>query len=738
MNWLVSMVVLVALLVGVLPAGAQTANIQITSVSGARRDPVALTIPWVEAGNLTWRDAPPPIVIEGVDPGARAWAAVSTQGLLMRIVVDDAMHVNKQVDAAIWDGDAIQLGIDMLGRGVGGLARDSAFTGPNVASITFALTPDGPKAWAHHHGRPGGEGAMPQLTPVVTRDEATHTTTYDLVLPWDEFQASPGLSPVMGLAIQVNDTDEAPEQKRIYFGDGAGGAVRPGLFRVVGLGDPPGEVISTGTVRKDLYRVTDRGEMVVAVASRRDLTIRAALGGSELSMTLPGAERGPGFARYGILALPRALTIEPLPMSVQIMDANAGEVMGDESALLERPGRVVDELHARLEAMADQASHPLLARHFRAVDALVQTDWHRSLTVADDTPHLAAQTVQYAARIRQSLDAPDAADFEAYRAGRRGLVLSFISPTDRTLQHYSLSLPRHWDPARSYPLIVHLHGAGNPHPLDNIANSFPSPTPATAPTTQEAQLPPIEEPFFVLWPWGRGNYGYHGVGEADVFEAMSDMTRVFAVEADRRYLMGFSMGGGGTWALGITRPDAWAAITVMAGGPWWAPTQIGLGRNLRGTPVMIWHGDQDGAVPVTDAYDMQKELEENGVKPVMTIVPGVGHLQTGEATSLVYRWLLQHKRRRPAELAYKAADAEHRQCWGVRMRYNAALSPFPSFACRIEAQDVHLTSEGTDGLDVDLGPEGLGMTGEVRVFWNGVESYRGPATRARLGEGAGW
>jgi predicted esterase len=727
---------LLTLLLAAFAAAGQT--ITITASIEPEHEPAALTIPWVEAGSLEWRQTQPPIVVEGVDPAARAWAAVSTQGLLLRIVVDDAMHVNKQVDAAIWDGDSIQLGIDMLGRGVGSQPRDAAFTGPNVASITFALTADGPKAWAHHHGRPGGEGAMPQLTPMIARDDAARTTTYDLVLPWDEFQASPGLSPVMGLAIQVNDTDDAPEQKRIYWGDGAGGAVRPGLFHTVALGNPPGEVISAGTVRKDLFRRSDRGEIVVAVASERDLAIRASVGDAESSLTIPGAERGPGFTRYSIAALPSTLPSEPLAMSVQITDANTGDVMGGEATRLEGPGHIVDELHTRLQAMADQASHPLLTRHFRSVDALVQTDWQRSLTISDDTPHLAGQTVQYATRILQSLDSPDASDFDAYRAGRRGLVLSFISPTDRTLQHYSLSLPRDWDPARRYPLIVHLHGAGNPHPLDNIANAFPTPTPATAATVQGEQSPPIDEPFYVLWPWGRGNHGYHGVGEADVWEAIGDMTRSFAAEDNRRYLMGFSMGGGGTWALGITRPDEWAAITVMAGGPWWAPTRIGLGRNLGNTPVMIWHGDQDGAVPVTDAYDMQKELEENGVKPVMTIVPGVGHQQTAEATNLVYRWLLQHTRHRPAAFSFKALDRDHRRCRGVRMGYDPAASAFPSFTCRIDGHDVHLTSEGTPGLDVDLGPEGLGMTGEVRVFWNGVESYRGPATQARLGEGAGW
>jgi hypothetical protein len=57
---------------------------------------------------------------------------------------------------------------------------------------------------------------------------------------------------------------------------------------------------------------------------------------------------------------------------------------------------------------------------------------------------------------------------------------------------------------------------------------------------------------------------------------------------------------------------------------------------------------------------------------------------------------------------------------------------------RIDGQSVHIDSEGTGGLTVDLGPHGLRMSGDVTIVWNGKQAYQGPADSGspiRLGEG---
>ena len=52
-------------------------------------------------------------------------------------------------------------------------------------------------------------------------------------------------------------------------------------------------------------------------------------------------------------------------------------------------------------------------------------------------------------------------------------------------------------------------------------------------------------------PWGRGNLSYRDIGEQDVYEAINDIEKNFNIDQNRKYLYGFSMGGGGTWSIGL-------------------------------------------------------------------------------------------------------------------------------------------------------------------------------------------
>jgi len=64
---------------------------------------------------------------------------------------------------------------------------------------------------------------------------------------------------------------------------------------------------------------------------------------------------------------------------------------------------------------------------------------------------------------------------------------------------------------------------------------------------------------------GRTNCAYRWAGEADVLEAVAAAKRSYAIDENRVLLRGFSMGGSGTWHLGLHHPDHWAAIEPGAG-----------------------------------------------------------------------------------------------------------------------------------------------------------------------------
>jgi poly(3-hydroxybutyrate) depolymerase len=156
---------------------------------------------------------------------------------------------------------------------------------------------------------------------------------------------------------------------------------------------------------------------------------------------------------------------------------------------------------------------------------------------------------------------------------------------------------------------------------------------------------------YTLKPWAalaaptnRREYGFdwEDWGRLDALEVLGIAKAITKPDPSRIYLTGHSMGGHGTWIIGATYPDHFAAIAPSAGWTtFWSyggaehfdklphPTPIermfqramnpgdtmGLARNLayagdgKGTGVYVLHGDADDNVPVGQARMMKALLE---------------------------------------------------------------------------------------------------------------------------------
>ncbi len=702
-------------------------------------------LPWLEPGDEHWKTGPPAWQVADQQAGtsAEGWLATTDKYILMKIVVEDNLHRNVREGGDIWDGDALQIGIDARGDGSGPLPPDTHMVNPDDASITVALTEDGTHVWAHFQGKYGTgyiQDGEREYACTVVRDEQTRKTTYEVAFPWEDFLAQPGLWPTVGLCVQVNDTDEGPGQLRLYWGRGADGVPRPGLHEQLQFGPPPHQVAAAVVTREAIWRPTGQGQIRAAVASAGPTELVARMGGAVLEHPIEGRPLNEGVRRFLLRGWPGRLPEESMEFVAEVR-AEDGAVMTSARGELRAPGTVMGRLHERAEALVAESPHALFTRHLRSVDALVQAEWNRGMLVVDELPSRAQEAVNHAEAILSGLEGR-AAQWDTYAAGQEPLVLARIAGSEQSLQYYLLTLPEGWDPEREYPLIVNLHGAGPTHPLFYVGLSFQTPEeaeeePDEAEAEPEGEEPELE-PHFVLAPWGRGNNGYGEQGEDDVWQALEEVRRDFRVDADRIYLTGHSMGGGGTWHIALRTPDVWAAACPVSGGTWGLPPGRGLGINAQHLPFRIWHGEADGSVSVDNAYAMQAELRRYGNEPDMVIVPDQGHGYPPEAQVRNHRWLLQHRRVRPDRFSYVADTDRHRGAWGMWMDRDVARDPLPRFDCRIEGNTVHISSEGTPGLDVDLGPEGLGMAGEVTVFWNGEQAYKGPPEQIQLGDGGGW
>ncbi len=129
-----------------------------------------------------------------------------------------------------------------------------------------------------------------------------------------------------------------------------------------------------------------------------------------------------------------------------------------------------------------------------------------------------------------------------------------------------------------------------------------------------------QEDFIIVAPFGRGNLAYTSKGEQDVLDVKNLVMEALNIDENRVYLIGFSMGGYGTWRLGQFYPDQFAAIAAFCG---W--TGYGYLSNLQNLPVFAVHGDQDKTVPVEMDRQAAAVLKSLKYSVHYEELPGVGH-----------------------------------------------------------------------------------------------------------------
>jgi len=195
-----------------------------------------------------------------------------------------------------------------------------------------------------------------------------------------------------------------------------------------------------------------------------------------------------------------------------------------------------------------------------------------------------------------------------------------------TVLPYRLVLPETYDETKSYPMIVFLHGAGE-RGNDNELQLFHC-VQYLADTLPECIIVAPQCPVNNQWvdtPWANGAYSIDAVPESNelkaVVELLDALQEEFNVDADRIYASGLSMGGFGAWDLMMRHNDYFAAGVLVCGGG--DPSQA---EALKDTPLFVFHGDADDAVPVSGSRDTVQAIRDAGGELVQYVeYPGKGH-----------------------------------------------------------------------------------------------------------------
>ncbi|MDZ7814692.1 MAG: NPCBM/NEW2 domain-containing protein [Planctomycetota bacterium] len=263
------------------------------------------------------------------------------------------------------------------------------------------------------------------------------------------------------------------------------------------------------------------------------------------------------------------------------------------------------------------------------------------------------------------------------------LLRGYLSPVDNTVQHYSVAFPEGYDPDKRYPLLVSLHHHG-------WVDWFRPFQGHPAPTVEGA---------IVISPHGRGSADYMWVAAEEVFAAIEDIQKVYAIDSERIYATGYSMGGTGSWYLASRRPDIFAAIAPVAGNAdftawvdkWdWklvsdtpfaflrqylreSTCPAAYAENLRNVAVLCHHGKLDEIVPVEHARGMVQKLRALGYEKVEYVESQAAHAQ--RPLDELWEWMRNEKLDPyPVKVTLKTNALRHNSAYYVsllrRKRYD--------------------------------------------------------------------
>jgi poly(3-hydroxybutyrate) depolymerase len=190
---------------------------------------------------------------------------------------------------------------------------------------------------------------------------------------------------------------------------------------------------------------------------------------------------------------------------------------------------------------------------------------------------------------------------------------------------YALFVPSKYEKDKKTPLLVALHGLGS-NPQQIIR--YPA-------LTDQAE----KHGYIVVAPMGYNTVGWYGakapgffkskpenlseLSEKDVMNVLAIARKDFNIDENRIYLMGHSMGGGGTIHLALKHPDIWAGLGPIAPALFGKPEEV---EKIKHIPVNMIQGDQDFLVPVAGPRRWAEAMKKSGMTYEYMEIAGGGHI----------------------------------------------------------------------------------------------------------------
>ena len=219
--------------------------------------------------------------------------------------------------------------------------------------------------------------------------------------------------------------------------------------------------------------------------------------------------------------------------------------------------------------------------------------------------------------------------------------------------HYQVYVPAGYSTRDKWPVILFLHGSGE-RGSDGVLQT-------TAGLGTAIRRNAKRFPAIVVFPQAPDGTEWVGTQSDMALATLNQAIREFHADPDRMYLTGLSLGGYGTWYLAYRHPELFAAVVPICG---WiedfpghqspapvVPASEGaplkaVASRLGKTPIWIFHGEMDSAVPVGGSRGPAAALQSVSANVRYTEFPGMDH----EVWNAVYgsdtfvSWLFAQRR----------------------------------------------------------------------------------------------
>jgi pimeloyl-ACP methyl ester carboxylesterase len=215
-----------------------------------------------------------------------------------------------------------------------------------------------------------------------------------------------------------------------------------------------------------------------------------------------------------------------------------------------------------------------------------------------------------------------------------GLVVrGYVSKIDRSVQPYGLVMPPSFSPTAPHRWRLDAWFHGRDEALSEV--NF-----LTGRQKSAGEFMPRDG--IVLHLYGRFCNANRFAGETDLFEAMEAVKKQYAIDENRIFIRGFSMGGASAWQFGAHFAGLWAAVAPGAGFTetkeflklqelpvpweqklWHLYDSADYAANLYNVPVIEYHGEID---PQQQAGDvMERAMAAEGLRLVRIVGPQTPH-----------------------------------------------------------------------------------------------------------------